>query len=455
MKRAQVTPVFKKDNPLIKKNYHPVSILSSHSKIFESLISDQITEHFDKIFHNYLAAFRKGFGCQTTLLRLAEDWKKELDSQKYVGAVLMVLSKAFDCLPHDLILAKLKAYGLSTDACDFLNSYLSDRKQRVKIGQNHSNWMNILKGVPQGSILGPLLFNVFINDIFYFIKLCSVYNYADDDTLSYSHKCLSKTKSVLVSESTKAISWFGDNKMQANPDKFQAIMLGVDGHENCTSLFIGGSEIKCEDSVKLVGVTFDFMLNFETHVSDICRKAARQINVLLRIGKYLSLETKILIYKSFIKSNFNYCPLVWHFCYKRSSDKLEKLQFRALRLVFNDFSSSYETLLEKVNMPSLHKSRIRLIAMETFKILHKLTPAYLHDLVTYIESRYSFRYDNLADLPRVRTARHGKSTFRYEAATVWNSLPNELRKVEDFGEFRRLVHTWSGSSCKCSMCKFS
>ena len=89
--------------------------------------------------------------------------------------------------------------------------------------------------------------------------------------------------------------------MQANRDKFQAIMLGVDGHGNCTSLFIGGSEIKCEDSVKLLGVTFDFMLNFETHVSDICRKAARQINVLLRIGKYLSLETKILIYKFFIQ----------------------------------------------------------------------------------------------------------------------------------------------------------
>ena len=135
LKRAQVTPVFKKDDPLIKKNYRPVSILLSHSKVFEFLISEQITEHFDKIFHNYLAAFCKGFGCQTTLLRLAEDWKRELDSQQYVGAVLMDLSKAFDCLPHDLIVAKLKAYGLSTNACEFLNSYLSDRKQRVKIGQ--------------------------------------------------------------------------------------------------------------------------------------------------------------------------------------------------------------------------------------------------------------------------------------------------------------------------------
>ena len=132
---------------------------------------------------------------------------------------------------------------------------------------------------------------------------------------------------------------------------------------------------------------------------------------------------------------------------------MEKLQYRALRLVFSDFNSSYEALLERANMPILHVNRIRLIAIETFKILHKISPVYLHDLVSYKESNYSFRYDNLADVPRVSTTRYGKSTFSYEAAVVWNSLPNELRKVEEFGEFRRLVDTWGGSSCKCSMCK--
>ena len=113
------------------------------------------------ISHEVLAAFRKGFGCQAILRRLVEDWKRALDSHQYVGAILMDLSKVFDCLPDDLILHKLKAYGLTEEACGFLGSYLSDKKQRVKIGIHTSNWLNIIKGVPQGSILGPLIFYIF------------------------------------------------------------------------------------------------------------------------------------------------------------------------------------------------------------------------------------------------------------------------------------------------------
>ena len=257
------------------------------------------------------------------------------------------------------------------------------------------------------------------------------FNYADDNTVTYSDKSLETTKEVIVDESIICIDWFKNNKIQAHPDKFQAIMLGLQEFLNCKSLNLNGIEIKCEDSVKLLGVTFDYMLNFDIHVSNICKKAARQINVLLRLSKYLSTETK-LFHKSFIRYNFNYCPLVWHFCSKTSTVKMEKLQYRALPcLVFNDFESSYETLLERVNVPSLHVSRIRLIATESFKILHKMTPVYLQDLLSYKNSAYSFRYDNLVDAPRVRTTKYDKSTFRYEAAGVWNSLPNEVRKVQE------------------------
>ena len=155
LKAAQVLPLYKKKDPLNKKNFRPVSILPIISKTYERVMHNQLSAHFDNIFDPYLAAFRKGFWCQTTLLCLLEDWKKALDSHEFAAAILMDLSKAFDCLPHDLLLEKLRAYGLSPNAVGLMESYLPNRKQQVRIGSYTSSWENIIKGVPQGSILGP------------------------------------------------------------------------------------------------------------------------------------------------------------------------------------------------------------------------------------------------------------------------------------------------------------
>ena len=158
---------------MTKLNYRPVSLLPIPSKIFEKVLPNQLSEYFDNIFDDFLCAFRKGHGCQTTLIRLLEDWKCALDNNEYVAAILMDLLKAFDCLPHNILLCKLSSYGLTENATKLMESYLSDRTQQIKIGNVVSSWAEIQKGVPQGSILGPILFNVFINDIF-FISLKTV-----------------------------------------------------------------------------------------------------------------------------------------------------------------------------------------------------------------------------------------------------------------------------------------
>ena len=189
-----------------------------------------------------------------------------------------------------------------------------------------------------------------------------------------------------------------------------------------------GNKIDCEDEVKLLGVTFDFKLTFNSHVSHICKKASQQLNVLKRTGKNLSKLGKLTIYYSFILSNFNYCPLVWHFCGENNTKKLEKIQERALRFIYNDSDSSYENLLEKSQLPSLRLRRLRSMAIEVFKIINKQTPVYLHDLVTIKKSSYSFRYNNTVNIPRVKTTRYGLHSLRYGAAKLWNELPNDLRE---------------------------
>ena len=173
-----------------------------------------------------------------------------------------------------------------------------------------------------------------MNDIFYFLKYCSIYNYADDNTLSYCHKILDILKSVLQQESISLLDWFGTNQMQANPDKFQAISVGKKTNAEMKNIQIAEVNIPCEENVKLLGVELDYKLNFDTQITKMCEKAAKQLNVLQRLSNFLNKKSRFLIFRSFIQSNFNYRPLVWHFCSKANTEKLEK--YRALRIVFND-----------------------------------------------------------------------------------------------------------------------
>ena len=228
MKLAEVSPSYKKADNLVKGNYRPLSVLTTLSKLYESTMNDQLFKHFVSIFNKLLSAFRKGHSCQTLLVKCIEDWKSALDQNKHIGVLFTDLSKAFDCLPHSLLLAKLRAYGLDISACNIIASYLSNRKQRVKIDNARSEWISLSKGVPQGSILGPLLFNVFINDMYLFINKCTLYNYADDNSLSCAATEVEEVMSRLQMDGSKVIQWFTDNAMQVNPSKFQFMLISHD-----------------------------------------------------------------------------------------------------------------------------------------------------------------------------------------------------------------------------------
>ena len=157
------------------------------------------------------------------------------------------------------------------------------------------------------------------------------------------------------------------------------------------SFNLNGNKIVCEDNVKLLGVTIDSDLNFDNHISEMCKKASRQLNILKRIGKYMNRLGRLTSYYSFILSNFNYCPVIWHYCSEKNSIKMEKIQERALRFIYEDYDSSYEDLLQKSKLPSLKIRRIRTIAIETFKIIHRKSPQYLHDLIDIKAWSYNFR----------------------------------------------------------------
>ena len=186
--------------------------------------------------------------------------------------------------------------------------------------------------------------------------------------------------------------------MQANPDKFQVLAVGKKTYEKRPTINIQNFELTCEDSVKLLGIEIDYQLNFDTHISTIFRKAFQQLNIIKRLGPYLNRLNKLTIFHTFILSNFKFCPLAWHFCTEKNSKKIEKVQERALRL-------------KKAKVPSLQIRRMRTMALETFKIMNKLSPSCLHNLVHLRNSKYYFRYNNILDIPQVRTSRYGKKNI--------------------------------------------
>ena len=296
LKLADVKPVHKKTSRFEKTNYRPVSLLLNISKIFERCMHRQISKYFETVLSKFQRGFRKGYSTQDCLLAMVENCKKALDQGNEYRALLTDLSKAFDCLPHDLIVAKLQAYGFSIDSLKLINSYLTEGKQRVKINHQFSSCLDIVVGVPQGSILGPLLFNIFLCDMFLFFNGIDFASYADGNT----PYCIRKTpEEVVISQlekSSKSVfEWFENNGMQANPDKCH---LPLSKNENFEAN-INENGISNTRFEKLLGVTFDNQLNFNLHISKICKTASNKLHAIARVSNCIDEDKRIILFNSY------------------------------------------------------------------------------------------------------------------------------------------------------------
>ena len=327
---------------------------------------NQIIIYIEKYLSPYLFGFRKGHSTEQCLNVMIESWKRALDQNKYVGAVLTDLSKAFDCLNHQLLIAKLEAYGFGKQALNFIYNYLYNRNKKTKVKSKYSTWREIRSGVPQGSILG---LNIFLNDIFLFVENTKITNYADDNTPYAIESSIEKLIEPLEHDTTILLNWFQVNEMKSNNDKCHLIIIN---HEN-NVISIGDEEITVSKSVELKGVTIDNKLNFSEHVTKICNKANQKLHALARIAKYLDPNKLKIIMRTFIESQFNYCPLTWMFHSRKLNNRINKFHQRALQLVHRNSNLNFQDLLALDKSLCIHHRNLQKLEIEMYKVKHNIS----------------------------------------------------------------------------------
>ena len=449
LKQADISPIHKKGDRTDKSNYRPVSILSPFSKIYERLLFYQVNYFMDTKLSKHMCGFRKGYSAQHCLLVMLEKWRTSLDKKGCSGVLLTDLSKAFDCLSHDLLIAKLAAYGFDYNSIKLLYSYLTNRHQRVRLNSNYSTWSEIITGVPQGSILGPLLFNIYLSDLFLFTQDSDIANYADDNSPYACNTDYISVITQLEKDSKTLLEWVSNNALKANPDKFHLLLSTSDLN---LSVKVDQFEIKNSNYEKLLGITIDNKLSFNEHVSSLCKKASQKLHALARVSCYMNLEKRRTIMKAFITSQFGYCPLVWMFHSRNLSNRINKIHERALRIVYDDEHSSFNELLTRDGSVTIHERNIQALAIELFKVINGISPEIMNDVFPLKES-----YDYCSKFPfktrNIRTVAYGTETLSFMGPKIWSLVPNELKEIKTLTEFKRKIKLWKVENCPCRICK--
>ena len=441
-KVAIVTPIYKAGDPENPSNYRPISILPVLSKTIEHAVNSQLTQYLDDkgSVSPCQYGFRKDHSTTYLMLDLFDEIYSAKNKQRHPGIIFLDIRKAFDTVNHDILLAKLKHYGVGGLALKWFESYLIGRKQQTKVGSRISNLVEILSGVPQGSILGPILFSIFINDLPTACIESTPYLFADDGALYFDHISRGNYSNVKL-EIQSIYKWLQANKLALNNDKTKLLIF--DTNPNLDAVLVDVRNdltlVICEcKTQKYLGLIVDNKLNFYDHIDYIKKKVAKRIGAMYRSKNILPLRFRKMFANALMLPHFDHLDIIWCKTFKGKLKELDIIYKKVAKIALDvGIRESSVEIYKNMSWLPLHLRRQLHLSSYMFRILNETCPNHFIGKFSYISG--GSRDGENCNLYTQKSRSHKE--FFYLGAKVWNILPPMLRESESIDNFKNSYKT--------------
>ena len=455
-KSAIVTPVFKSGESTSLNNFRPISILPAISKVAEKWVAEQIVQHLNSSsssLHAMQFGFRSNHSTETATCLFVEKIKSSLDKGGVVGAVFLDLRKAFDTVNHSVLIAKLSQFNFSREAACWIQSYLHDRTQSVSVNNCCSVPLGLTNGVPQGSILGPLLFSLYINDL---PSVCSDVDclmYADDTVLFVHGRSKDVVAAKLTQAMTRVTTWLQESCLQLNVSKTLGMFFSkANSVSDNPDIYVAGEKLQIVSQFKYLGLLIDSQLSFKGHIERVSKKVKMSLANFRSIRNDMSAEAAKIFLHSMIFSHFSYCITSWSQASQSAKQPLQTLYKQAIKVLDKKPRHYHHCIILKkynlLNWDSFQKfSGLCLF----YKVMHGLAPAPLAEFIsqknrTERVTRGSVRGDCVIPL---RKSAFGQSAWSVRGASEWNSIPEEVKQQSTYQTFKKHLKQWLINTDTC------
>ena len=448
-KSAKVLPLYKKGSKTDPKNYRPISLLPLISKIIEKVIHDQTQSFLDenKILYSFQSGFRKKYSTDSCLSFLNNKISKGFDAGLYTGLILIDLQKAFDTIDHEILLEKMIAIGFSNKVIDWYRSYLSNRKFNVNVNKTLSTSGEITCGVPQGSILGPLLFLLYVNDMPQAVS-CDLLLYADDSCLIYQHKDVKEIEQMLNKNFSDLCDWFVDNKLSIHfgDDKTKCILFASKNKVKKAeplNINYNGIEIKQHSKVNYLGCIFDDSLSGESMGLHVLNKLNSKLKFLYRKNRCLPPSLRRLLCNAIIQPHFDYACAAWFPNLNQGlKKKLQTFQNKCIRFCLQLGNRTHIGVDEfrEINWLNVTDRFNQCVSASVFKHFNNISPTYMAEIFNPISRNVIGTRNSFLKLTQPsRRTKQGQNCLSFIGPSIWNKLPERIKDSNNLNSFKHKV----------------